>query len=69
MEKIEVGECKWKCSVCGKTTKGKTGMARQDMRRHIEAHMDGLSYPCNQCEKVSKSSRALLNHVKRNLQK
>ena len=48
MEKIHDGEYKWKCTVCGKMTKGKA----QDMRRHIETHIEGLSFPCSQCDKV-----------------
>ena len=69
MEKIEDGEYKWKCTVCGKANKGRTGIARQDMRRHIETHMEGLAYPCNQCEKISRSSRALIDHVSRHHRK
>ena len=54
MEKAEDGEIKWKCNVCGKTTKGKDwGIARSNMRIHIETHIEGLSYSCNQCGKVS----------------
>ena len=48
MEKIHDGEYKWKCTVCGKTTKGKA----RDMRRHIETHIGGLSFSCSQCQKV-----------------
>ena len=57
MERAEGGENKWKCTVCGKTTRDTT-----DMRRHIERHVEGLTYPCTQCNKVSRSSRALLKH-------
>ena len=52
MVKVEEGELKFKCIVCGKTTKGKD--ARKSMRKHIETHIDDLSYPCNQCNKVSR---------------
>ena len=50
-----------KCTVCGKENKGKD--ARKDMRRHIETHIEGVSYPCNQCGKVSRSSNALNTHI------
>ena len=54
----------WKCTVCGKSTKGKD--AKTNMRCHIETHMEGLSYPCNQCDKVCRSSNTLNKHVSRN---
>ena len=61
MERIDDGEYKLKCTVCGKTTKGtKSGL---DMRRHIETHMEGLLYPCIQCDRVSKSSDSFRHHV------
>ena len=63
MERVDDGEYKWRCTVCGKTTKGQTAIARQDMRRHIETHMEGLSYPCNRCDQVSRSSNAFRLHV------
>ena len=67
MERFEDGDCKWKCTVCGKATKGKD--AKNDMRRHIETHMEGLAYPCDQCEKISRSSGALIMHVSRHHRK
>ena len=45
MEKVIEGEYKWKCTVCGKMSKDK-----QDTSRHIETHIEGVSYPCNLCE-------------------
>ena len=56
MEEHSDGEYKWKCTVCGKATKGNDA---RDMRRHIETHMEGLSYPCNQCGQISRLSNAL----------
>ena len=58
MEKVEDGISSWRCTVCGKTAKTK-----QDTKRHIETHLEGLSYSCNQCGKVSRSSNALNTHV------
>ena len=58
MERTTDGDYKWKCTVCGKATKDK-----QDIKRHIESHIEGLSYPCNQCGKVSRSSNALQVHL------
>ena len=67
VEKAENGEIILCCTVCGKVTKGKSmGSARQNMRTHIETHIEGLSYPCNQCGKVNRTSHSLQVHVSRN---
>ena len=50
-----------RCTVCGKGTKGMK--ARTILRQHIETHIEGLSYPCNQCDIVSRTSNALKVHV------
>ena len=53
----------WACSVCGKRSKQKG-----NIRQHIEAmHIEGVSLPCDQCGKISKSSTGLRLH-KRNHQ-
>ena len=49
MEKTEIGEMKFTCKVCGRAFK-----SRSHMREHVETHIEGLSYPCNQCGKVSR---------------
>ena len=55
MVKAEHGEIKFICTTCGKTTTGKNwGSAKFNMRGHIETHLEGLSYPCNQCGNVSR---------------
>ena len=56
MVKAEDGEIKFICTVCGKiTTHWRSwGIAKDNMRVHIETHVEGLSYPCNQCDKVSR---------------
>ena len=49
------------CKVCGKEG------GRNDVRRHIEAsHLEGLSFPCNLCEKICRSRNALRIHKQRN---
>ena len=42
------------CGSCGKS-----GKDERNMRRHIETHIDGVSYPCEMCGKTfrSKNSR------------
>ena len=57
-ERINEGDLKWKYAVRGKLTKTK-----QDISRHIETHLDGVSHTCHQCGKVCRSSNALRLHV------
>ena len=46
------------CKVCGKE-----GQAT-DIKRHIEAHhLEGVSIPCNHCDKLFRSRNALSQHV------
>ena len=55
MVKAKDGEIKVICKVCGKSSKGTNwGRAKFSMKQHIETHIEGLSYPCNQCGKVSR---------------
>ena len=61
IERVDDGISNFKCTVCGKTTK--VGSRTQDMTRHIETYLEGASYPCNQCGKLSRSSNALKSHV------
>ena len=51
------------CSICGKTTKGRD--ANRNIRKHVEIHIDGVAHPCNQCEKVSRSSHELEKLISR----
>ena len=53
----------WRCTVCGKESKGPH--SKTNLRGHIELHMEGLSYTCKECGKISMSSRALGMHVTR----
>ena len=48
----------WKCTVCGREIQ-----VRRDMRRHVETHIEGLSYPCNLCDAVKRSSNSLNSHI------
>ena len=46
------------CKVCGREGRS------IDIKRHIEAHhLKGVSIPCNQCDKTSKSRDSLRKHV------
>ena len=63
MERGDEHEQVWMCTVCGKESKGPH--SKTNLRGHIELHMEGLSYTCKVCGKISRSSRALGMHVTR----
>ena len=48
------------CSVCGKT-----GKDYSNMRKHVEIHVEGLSYPCQSCNHTFRSKDSLRNHMYR----
>ena len=49
------------CKVCGK--EGHI----TDIKRHIEySHLEGVSVPCNLCDKIFKSRNALSVHISKN---
>ena len=48
----------WKCLACNDYSNAK----RAKVRRHIESHIDGLSYTCALCIKDFKTKNALENH-------
>lgn len=47
------------CTPCGKTMPLEKKWA---IRRHAEVHLEGMSFPCDTCGKVSKSSHGLYQH-------
>ena len=51
----------WKCKVCGKSNNLNK---RNDVRRHAETHMEGVSHSCNLCGKEFRCSENLRKHVK-----
>ena len=56
MEKIATGM--WKCKLCEKTA-----IKTYTMKNHIETHLDGLSFPCQQCGKTFRSRHSYKNHA------
>ena len=55
----------YRCSVCGKKSKetsGNRAAQKNDMRKHIETHIEGLSYSCPVCQKIFRSRSSLAHH-------
>ena len=50
------------CKVCGRISK--STCAASDMGRHVEIHMEGLSFPCKSCNKTFRSRSFLRHHQK-----
>ena len=48
----------YSCSVCGKTG----DKYKKNMRNHVETHMEGLSFPCQSCDKTFRSRNSLNVH-------
>ena len=48
----------WECLACNYTSSNKSS----HVRRHIEIHLDGLSYTCNMCNKEFRSKSYLTTH-------
>ena len=56
-------EGEYRCTVCGKTNNGE--QAKKVIRQHIETHLEGVSHPCDQCEKVTRTTHGLRLHVQK----
>ena len=52
------------CSVCGKVAKVSrdTYVMRNNLRNHVETHLEGLSYNCPFCDKTFRSRNSLNSH-------
>ena len=50
----------WSCLSCDYKSLDKTGSG--NIRRHVEIHLEGLSYPCNLCNKEFRLKNTLSNH-------
>ena len=55
MERVSSGV--YKCKLCGKTAK-----QSNDLKKHIETHIDGVSYPCQLCGKTFRSRNSYNTH-------
>jgi len=48
----------WECKVCGKAC-----IKKQDIQRHAEGHIEGISHICHICNKSSSTRKALQVHI------
>ena len=54
-----------KCTLCGKVEAGRKNKS-QNMRGHVETHLEGISYQCQFCEENFRSRFSLSQHKYRN---
>ena len=47
----------YRCKLCGKTARMST-----DIKKHIETHIEGLSYPCQVCGKTFSTTNSIRSH-------
>ena len=60
----ECSDGRFRCTVCGKMSneKAKKSVQKADMKKHMQTHMDGLTYTCSLCQKTFRSKNALSAH-------
>ena len=49
-----------KCTICGKENAGRD--RKRNLEKHIETHLEGLSYPCQLCGKTFRSINSFSTH-------
>ena len=57
IEKVD-GTQRRRCIPCGKLSRGTS-----DAKEHAETHIEGLSFPCQYCEKTFRSRLSLKTHI------
>ena len=61
LEALEGGH--YRCRLCGKDSLGmKSRNRRQNMKNHVETHVEGLSFNCQHCGKVFRCENSLFKH-------
>ena len=61
---VRIEDGGWKCTLCRKSANGRN--SRQQMRYHVEGkHLEGISLPCNLCDKTFRSRNVLNGHRSR----
>ena len=48
----------WRCKLCQRICRDKT-----NVKEHVEIHFDGLSFPCNSCDKTFRSRLSIRKHM------
>merc|ERR1712243_213383 len=61
LEKLENGHCR--CKLCGKVMAGSNAVA--NMKKHIETHLEGISFSCRKCGKQFRTRNILSVHNSR----
>ena len=51
----------YSCGYCGKVGDGSRNQF-QNMKNHVETHLEGLSYPCQSCDKTFRSRHSRSSH-------
>ena len=54
-----------KCSFCGKVDNCKKSNGKQNLRNHVETHIEGISYQCQFCEMTFRSRNSYGAHKSR----
>jgi len=52
------GQAVWQCSACNKVSR-----TRNNLKKHVEIHITGLSFSCKFCDKVWKTRNSLNTHM------
>ena len=61
VERCEDG--RFRCTLCGQTSKGTGPSYKQQIKYHIEAaHLEGISIPCQLCGKTFRSRKSVIAH-------
>ena len=56
---MEKNEGLWQCKVCGKTY----NKYKRDIARHVETHIEGITYPCHICKKIFSTRHNVRQHI------
>ena len=60
---IEEEDGVMKCKVCGKTSSASTTFhMKYNLKKHVETHIEGLSFDCHLCNKTFRSRESLRVH-------
>ena len=51
------------CRVCGRSEPKDRPNKKWIMKRHMEVHIEGLTYQCSSCPKTFRSNNSLTNHI------